>query len=1173
MSWLLSPSPKNSSRHRGGENLGKGIEFQQGFAVNQLTCLLDAKSNLIAVRYEGMQDVDLLFRNENEDCCEFVQLKYVAQSNYTTKTLSPILASFMADLQKAGIDAPISFRLVASGTTNTDQVRRMRIGTASAIEKDVSDVEREIAELLPEYKKLAPPTRFAFAEALLRKLQLDFGAGDFGELHRPFEADAMVRLQQYGIHAEDTHAALDILRGRLKFNSEFRASDVRKAIGHLQARAVTRALDPMVRWVSDDLAAPIEEEEIAEYYFGRRVSWSFIASNGDMPRDQIGDLKAILHEKPTRLRMVTVVGSPGAGKSTLAWRAAWDIYHEDDLPVLHIQEGASSTVWIELPHIYDLLNRPFMVLVDDIFRIESIDLALKAISATLPITILCTSRANEYRPPVIDGERLQLNVNPPSDEEINKLLIRFDKPIDAINSSQRKKLRDPGEFLALLMLVSLGEDFDQYVARTIATLESYQSELSTAYATLSLAGAFDIVAPEPIIRRLNPEVFHDLDRRDITRKIIYAAPEAGFLRVGHALIAEAVLRHYRQSRSLTTLAERLIMVIEPKRDSERIFFVNLSRQLAVGGWVDMLDLKRCMTTLIKSNLDHFFCGELGSLSKTFEVIGWIEESSLCRSASWGAKVQTGADLSYLVRVARLERREAELLARPLDLLTIESAPIGITPWLGVVESNGTAEQRSLAILSTARWLEEHPSDNYVRRKYLGLATSQGTTLQIESALSETEKWLNEHPEDSIVLGSFLSTVTRKGTRKQIESAILKTSGWLSRHGEDNFVRTAYLGVVDQKGTPEEVRVAISDAAEWLSANIENTSVRAKYLDLVSGHGNSNEIGDAIANSDDWLSNHLEDTFVREKYLGVVERKGNPLQIGDAISKMAQWLENHPGSGSVRRKYLGLVDRNGSRGQIESAIDSTAEWLAGDVEDASVREKFLAIVERKGNRRQIGEAIDVTAEWLRSHPEPNNVRAPYLSLVNFEGSRKQIDDAIVETGTWLQSNPDNVHVRAKYLVILEQRGTTTQIDDVLFETVIWLDEHPKDTNVRGAYLIFVESKGNPKQIENAIANTSRWLDDHPQDSNVRASYIGIVGRKGSNKEIEEALVGTAAWLDLHPDDNFVRAAYIGFVERSGTLDQLRVALSTTAEWLLAHPKDVNVRVAYQGVLKRKGLGRQ
>ncbi len=1172
VSWLVSPRPEPHARQRGGESLGKGIEFQQGYAVDQMTRLLEEDTSLRAVRYEGLQDVDLLLEDDSELRCEFVQLKDVSQDNYTLKSLSPVLASFMDDLLHIGLDVAASFRLVASGSTNTEQVRRIRDGTAADNRSDVADVAIELANLLPCYAELEEPERLLFAESLLRRIKLEFGAGHSSNLNRPFEADARFRLQKYGILADDTDAALAILRSRLIFGSEFQAADVLSAIGFFRARAATRSLDPLAVWVSEDLTAPIDEEEVLEYYSGRNISWSFIASSKDLPRDQLGGLRSICGQKPNRLRIVTIVGGPGAGKSTIAWRVAWDLKQREDVPVLHIQEGASSAAWSELESIYEILGRSFIILVDDIFRVEDIDTALKSLPASLPITILATARANEYRLPSIDGERIRFDLAPPSDNEIDQVLHRFGRAPESLSRFKRERLSDPGEFLALLMLVSLGEDFDQYVARTYATLQHHHPELPLAYAALSLPGVFDIPAPQSVLLRMNPDVYHELDRRAVTRKVIYTAPLPNYLRVGHALIAEAALRHYRERRNLATLADQLLACIDTRPDDERRFFVSLARRLVRASWFDASLLRDRLTDTIENFLDHFTAGELGSFARTFGAIEWEAESEFCSQASWNGKIQSGGDLAYLVRAGRQSSRPQDALSRPFDILSLENAAMGINPWIGLVEKSGTVDQRNQAIVAISEWLRRHPHDNYIRRRYLGFVANQGTNEQIESALNETANWLEAHPDDSILRGPYLSTVVRRGSQAQIASAITDTFDWLGEHIEDNFVRTAHLGLVGKKGTRDQIDRAISDAAAWLQDNPDNTSVRAKYLDILISNGTSNQIGQAIADTAIWLKSHQDETFVRQKYLSVVERKGNPVQIIEACSQFGDWLKHHPEDTSVRSRYLGLVERNGTRDQIRYAIAMTSGWLDSEAAEISVRERFLGLVQRKGTHSEVRDAIAQTAKWLSEYSGDNNVRGPFLGLVEAKGTEDQIRDAISDTGQWLRSNPDNTAVRAKYLGIVERVGTKAQVNEAFLETPPWLDEHPRDTTVRCSFLSLVESKGSKDGISSAISQTVRWLDEHPQDSNVRATYIGIVERKGSREQIDTAIDSVSEWLSTHEDDNFVRAAFLGFVERCGNPLQINDTLKSTDAWLAEHPKDKNVRTAYLGVAKRRGCRR-
>ncbi len=146
------------------------------------------------------------------------------------------------------------------------------------------------------------------------------------------------------------------------------------------------------------LQKPASEEELGRFYAGAlRLNWNIVAAQGIVKRDQQAEVLDKLLTPSERTRLTCLVGEPGAGKSSMAWQLAYELIHQQTNPVLQILDATESDVWYRMVEFAARINVPFYVLVDDLFRDDGVVRALKALDPNLPLTIVATSKANEYR--------------------------------------------------------------------------------------------------------------------------------------------------------------------------------------------------------------------------------------------------------------------------------------------------------------------------------------------------------------------------------------------------------------------------------------------------------------------------------------------------------------------------------------------------------------------------------------------------------------------------------------------------------------------------------------------------------------------------------------------------------------------------------------------------------
>ena len=189
MEWSILTDNLTGPRRIGGRESRRGFAFQDAYACLQISRLLDEATDIIGVRPEGAQDVDLLYSDGRE---EYIQIKDSPDERYKLAELRPILQSFAIDLIEAGRSSTITFMLIARSNNIDSAVIRLRNGNRSP-----DDVTR-VAELLAKSTqnsnapqclvKLSDAERYDLAAQLLEQIEFHFGMGD------ELKADSLLRV-------------------------------------------------------------------------------------------------------------------------------------------------------------------------------------------------------------------------------------------------------------------------------------------------------------------------------------------------------------------------------------------------------------------------------------------------------------------------------------------------------------------------------------------------------------------------------------------------------------------------------------------------------------------------------------------------------------------------------------------------------------------------------------------------------------------------------------------------------------------------------------------------------------------------------------------------------------------------------------------------------------------
>jgi len=936
--WAIPTNDLTSPRRTGGRTSIRGYAFQDAYACLQLACLLDPSRDLVAVRYEGAQDIDLRYADGRE---QYVQLKNEPDARYTLNKLAAVLQGFAIDLLDAGKPSTLTFIFVARSNSLDAATARLRDGNPTANDVDELTALFRSASASPLLSALSDTQLRALIEQLLRQIEFQFGVGGEIEGRNSFAAETYVRLAENGVAGADLAAAFSALKAALIPQRELTGSDVQEILKRFLGNLAIDVFEGRAQVLVDELLAnPAGKKRIQQYYAGAPLDWDILAAHGDIPRDQQEELIEKLRQPADGLRLVCLVAEPGAGKSTLAWRAAVELHLRHGALVIRLRDRDEPDCWYQLEGFYQRVNQPFYVLADDLFRSPDVVSALCEVNPSLPITVLATSRRNEFRQPHFKGELVRTDLLPPSKEEKERLLERLGKSRQELTVEQQTRLDSTDQFLVLMMELTAGKELQEIVRDSVERLKAQDESAWRAYEYLCFVYKHSISIRESLLERLDEQGrFHKLPGRETTQGLIYYDDEQkGSIRLGHPVIADTACSFYSVRRAPFAVLQEIAWAVDQSDWFERRFFAHLLRvQSRTESSVIQSALPQ-IEPIIEKLRQSASISELVIWRTFYKTMGQREKEVLCVNEAFSRKPTSALDCGILLGFYRERGREQDALPMFREWIHLNPDALGaLQPLLGLIERHGTKTEIADVIKETSAWLSAHDSDNSVRARYLGL-------------------------------------VERTGMAEQVAQVVKETSAWLSAHDSDNSVRATYLGLVERTGMADQVAQVVKETSAWLSAHDSDSSVRAGYLGLVERTGMAEQVAQVVKETSAWLSAHDSDNFVRAGYLGLVERKGTAEQVAQVVKETSAWLSTHDSDSSVRAGYLGLVERKGTADQVAQVVKETQAWLAQHDSAKPVWEALIALLIRVG---MIEEATSLAQRAIALHPHDQNLAGNFL----------------------------------------------------------------------------------------------------------------------------------------------------------------------------------------------------
>lgn len=800
MQWAVRGDDLKTRPRSGGDWALRGFRFQDAFALLQMSELLTCSGGLIALRYEGAQDVDLMYA-DNRQC--FVQLKHRPDSSLDWDFSCTVMSSFATDELDArkndGVASTVSYRLVTSsipvGSEVDSLVRGVKIpaGAASLVKKFPEGITKAL--------KKAEQNRLA--RAVLEKTVFDIRpgvdpSGDMREL-------AASRLMRFGVPCEKIEAALSILADALSPGRSFDPETILDLITqHLPQDHLWRK--DVIRVREKPYTSPVAT---APFYAKGAFSWSALAAELDVKRDAQADLVARVVASTPALHIIS--GPGGVGKTTMSRRIGWDLHRQGKVIALSWDPSlAKVSAWERMCGFARAVRRPVLILVDDLFENEDAVEQIARISPRDPVVVLATSRAERLAGREVGNAALDVfehKLRSLSGGEIKKLCEHLALPLPA--SGALRDFEQSGNILLLIMTL-LGGSVRDYAKNLLEPLRQSRPELLGAYLDLCLNGRFDRSVPRTILqKRWNLPYFEKDEALD--NLVFVARNSDAYLRSGHANLSQGVIE--AEKINPAERAIEIASVVSPNNDHERRFAIGMLDNLIRPSESHFVDPRKSeLGQAIRSLIPHCQLADMQRLRRSAEHLGIGDFENLFAKKLAAAQPATGPDAALLIDSAKTAADFQAAFSRLHRFYQTNDTGFARRNFIARCTHSADNNQKEEMLRSTVVWLEEH---NYPSAEAKSVLDVIHHTRHLDKGLcvNVTVKLLRGAPRDRLV---FRTACSIQGFLKddELNALIVKCSeGVLTPENVymDPGVFTTFGGAVGSRLSDAE-RQRLSDRA-------------------------------------------------------------------------------------------------------------------------------------------------------------------------------------------------------------------------------------------------------------------------------------------------------------------------------------------------------------------------
>lgn len=694
------------------------------------------------------------------------------------------------------------------------------------------------------------------------------------------------------------------------------------------------------------------EDAIKKYYQGHPLAWGIILANGDVKRSATTTLERKLNETTIGSRIICITGEAGAGKSTLAWRIAYNYSAKANIPLIQVLDSDSPETWYLIDIAASSYGEEIIVLVDDVFRSESAVRALSTIGEGSRMTIIATSRQNE----IPSNLRIQIPMNDfklvgPSSNEVEMALSRLNLPPEKLEADFLKKVKKAPSWLVMMYELTKGDDLRKIVRSSVEQLQKQDNTVYRAFEYVCFCGQFELPIPETLLQGLGERgSFYQIQERPSSQGFIFPTFKEGFLRTTHPLISEEALKVYR--RDPIIVLDELLAAMNPEELLHRNFIFKLLDQLS-----SKIPTQRIAPLLNKWNSkfdDIFRYASISELSisplRFYRSINDEEKVSQIESLI-ATKLPVTAPDWVLVTDSAIRANSKEggrkRIEQIANWLTHNDDSYVRSLYLRMVDIYGTQGQIKKAILNSLEWYKINPSAINVHARLFALIAKRGKGDQINDLINEAISVFGSEPSEFKLSVNLLSLVNKRGSTSQIRKLICLSLNWLEYHPDNTEVRKTIIGIVKEKDGISPENKIIDNTFIWLKDNPDNTGLRPALLSLTTYKGTSEQVKTVKQEAHAFLQKYTDNVDVRIGYYELVEIRGSMDEKRALLQEGIEWIKQHPLSTKMRVKIMQLAKRLGTKEQLHFLVEFNRDWETR-IKDPTFSVLYESIV--RGSRR-------------------------------------------------------------------------------------------------------------------------------------------------------------------------------------------------------------------------------
>jgi hypothetical protein len=711
------------------------------------------------------------------------------------------------------------------------------------------------------------------------------------------------------------------------------------------------------RLVDSTMLRALRDAAVGDRYVARRPEWADVvrghdAGIGFFERTLTGCLVDCLRQalsecrkQAGHLRLQWLVGAPGAGKSTLALRAA----------AMLVSEGACSAIdaRFSLPEgddVDDLVaewqrlatsGRPLLLLLDDPLGIGSQWPALlRKLSRGHPAIVVLAATPDfllkKHRHELRDVAPLtDLPLPSPDNAERAELAAMYPGMDQAL-------LAGDDELLVLTMQANAGVSFDDIIRgiwRTLADGKALAADALVDELPWEVAAYWLVVffhraytpCPMPLLQAAL--VSHSKQGQHIVERMSQLTLDHGWrifqidaprprysfegaaVRSMHARVAQRAweLRPAAHWNVADVIARASVAQPQAsRRVGEALVTLHQFDPATAGPVVDAVASTWSGTG--QTSLETRYVCDLASALR--QGLGSVP-ANLSRALR--LRVRQCDEQSWLAALWLLHASAGRLQALSANLELpyselIDAADFSLAPKRATKFANALSDDNALQLAFERRLWKAFDGllDWRLRGTLLTWLLAHGALTDIQQRLEKLRAWLTSNPDDTYVRTKFLGHLDKFSA--QDKSKVLEDyRTWLTEHPVDTSVRTKFLGHLDKFSAQDKSKV-LEDYRTWLTEHPVDTSVRTKFLghlDKFSAQDKSKVLEDYRT----WLTEHPDDTSVRAKFLAHLSQYAIKASDDDFREAM-ELLRRSPQATTICSALTGLMRDSGHAGLPE-----------------------------------------------------------------------------------------------------------------------------------------------------------------------------------------------------------------------------------------------------------------